>query len=73
MSDTAAAPPHVRPRRAALRFGLYIANAGPRASPATIRTLGAEAERRGFHGCWTNEHPMPVRRVVGYPWPTKHQ
>lgn len=55
-----------------LTFGLYIANAGPLATPELIRDLADEAERRGFDGCWTNEHPMPVKDVVGYEWPTKH-
>ncbi len=55
-----------------LTFGLYIANAGPFSTPELIRDLADEAERRGFDGCWTNEHPMPVKDVVGYKWPTKH-
>lgn len=56
-----------------MRFGLYIANAGPLSTAELIRDLAAEAERRGFDGCWTNEHPMPAHDVVGYEWPTKHQ
>ncbi|TAK25676.1 MAG: TIGR03619 family F420-dependent LLM class oxidoreductase [Chloroflexota bacterium] len=61
-----------RRRDGGLQFGLYIANAGPRANPRIIRAMAREAESRGFDGCWTNEHPMPARKVVGYEWPTKH-
>ena len=57
----------------ALKFGLYIANAGPHSSPWLIRRLADEAEQRGFDGCWTNEHPMPSKDVVGYEWPTKRE
>jgi len=54
-----------------LKFGLYIVNAGPLATPELIRDMADEAERRGFDGVWTNEHPMPAKDVVGYKWPTK--
>jgi probable F420-dependent oxidoreductase len=43
-----------------LKFGLYIANSGPLASPELIRDLADEAERRGYDGVWTNEHPIPA-------------
>ena len=55
-----------------LKFGLYIVNAGPIATPELIRDMADEAERRGFDGVWTNEHPMPAKDVVGYEWPTKN-
>src|ERR687888_308771 len=43
-----------------LKFGLYIANSGPAATPELIRDLADEAERRGFDGVWCNEHPIPA-------------
>ena len=45
-------------------------NSGPLASPALIRDLAAEAERRAYDGCWTNEHVMPAHELE-YPWPVK--
>jgi probable F420-dependent oxidoreductase len=51
-----------------MKFGLYVANSGPMASPELIRDLGDEAERRGFDGCWTNEHPIPAHEP-DYEWP----
>ena len=56
-----------------LKFGLYLSNSGPMASPELIRDLGDEAERRGFDGVWTNEHPIPAHDPdyeypPGRPW-----
>jgi probable F420-dependent oxidoreductase len=52
------------------KFGLFIGNSGPLASPELIRDLTDEAERRGFDGVWTNEHPMPAH-APDYDWPNK--
>jgi probable F420-dependent oxidoreductase len=54
-------------------YGLFIANSGPHASPELIRDLADEAERRGYDGCWTNEHPMPAKEIVGYEWPNRDE
>jgi probable F420-dependent oxidoreductase len=51
-----------------LKFGLYVANSGPLATAELIRDLGDEAERRGFDGVWTNEHPIPAHDP-DYEWP----
>ena len=51
-----------------LKFGLYIANSGPAATPELIRDLADEAERRGFDGVWCNEHPIPAHEP-DYEWP----
>jgi len=51
-----------------LKFGLYIANSGPLATPELIRDLAEEAERRGYDGVWCNEHPIPAHEP-DYEWP----
>ena len=53
-----------------LKYGLYVANSGPLATPELIRDLADEAERRGYDGVWTNEHPMPAHDL-DYEWPNK--
>lgn len=53
-----------------MELGLYVHNSGPLASPAVIRDLAAEAERRGYDGVWTNEHVMPAHEL-DYSWPIK--
>ena len=53
-----------------MKLGLYVHNSGPLASPAVIRDLAIEAERRGYDGCWTNEHVMPAH-TPDYDWPSK--
>jgi probable F420-dependent oxidoreductase len=53
-----------------LKFGLFIGNSGPLASPELIRDMADEADRNGYDGVWTNEHVMPAH-TIDYEWPNK--